>query len=200
MKLWLGPLCAALALPAGDLYLLPDSFSAAVGERLVVRVHEGRAFPFSAKEPVLADSALYTSKAAYNLLNPRHESNALILEGNLKMPGTALLAAESQRHTDFAKALVIVDSPDQNAGRQLGTALELVPDGNPKPGGNTFHLLHNRKPLPLAYFELLSDSGFSTSGQTDSEGKGAVRIVKPGRYLLRAAYTGLSASLTFEIR
>ncbi len=200
MNLLLWSLFAGATLLAGDLYLLPDSFSAAVGERLIVRAHDGRKFPTSSKEPILADSAIYTSKAAYNLLSPRHEVNALVLEGNLKMRGTALLAAESQRHTDFAKALVIVDVPDQNFKRQLGTTLELVPDENPKLGDNTFHLFHQRKPLPHAPFELLSDAGSTTSGHTDANGKGLLRIAMPGRYLLRSSHADLSASLTFEVR
>ncbi len=200
MKSFAGSLFASITLLAGDLFLLPDSFSAAVGERIIVRAHDGRKFPTSSKSPTLADSAIYTSKAAYNLLSPRHELNALILEGNLKMRGTALLAAESQKHTDFAKALVIVEVPDQNFKRQLGTALEVVPDSNPKQGENTFHLFHQRKPLPQAPFELLSDAGSTTSGHTDADGKGVLRISIPGRYLLRANHSDLSASLTFEVR
>ena len=200
MKVFLGSLVAGVTLLAGDLYLLPDSFLAAVGERLIVRAHDGRKFPTSSKEPILADSAIYTSKAAYNLLNPRHEGNALVLEGNLKMRGTTILAAESQQHTDFAKALVIVEVPDQNFKRQLGTTLELVPDENPKKGENTFQLFHHRKPLPNSPFELLSDAGSLTSNHTDAHGRGLLRIAKPGRYLLRASHADLSASLTFEVR
>ena len=200
MKLLLGSLFFDITLLAGDLYLLPDSFSAAVGERLIVRAHDGKNFPTSLKEPILADSAIHTSKAAYNLLSPRPEGNALILEANLKMRGTALLAAESHKHTDFAKALVIVEVPDQNYKRQLGTTLELVPDENPKHGENTFHLFHQRKPLAQATFELLHDGGSTTSGHTDADGKGLMRITAPGRYLLRAKHTHLSASLTFEVR
>ena len=200
MKVYFGSLVAGVTLLAGDLYLLPDSFLAAVGERLIVRAHDGRKFPTSSKEPILADSAIYTSKAAYNLLNPRHEGNALVLEGNLKMRGTTILAAESQRHTDFAKALVIVEVPDQNFIRQLGTTLELVPDENPKRGENTFHLFHQRKPLAQAPFELLSDAVSTTSGHTDANGRGLLLIATPGRYLIRANYADLSASLTFEVR
>lgn len=200
MKLLLGWQLAALQLLAGDLYLLPDSFLAAVGERLLVRVQDGRNFPHSEREPVLADSAIYTAKAAYNLLSPQHELNALILHGNLKDRGTAVLAVESKDHRNFAKALVVVEVPDQNSMRQLGTALELVPDSNPLLGDNSFHLLHRRMPLAGCVFELLAVSGSAVSGKTNVEGKATVRITKSGRYLLRAAHEDLSASLTFEVR
>ena len=193
-----------LALMGGDIYLLPSSFDAAVGERLTVRVHGGSHFPISESVPVLADSGIYTAKAAYSLVNAHTEGNALLLDGNLKAAGVAILAAETKprtengiRYLDFAKAIVVVEKTDGNATKRLGAMLEIVPMAVPKLGDNQFRVLFLKKPLEIP-LDLSNASASITSPG------GQIHFDAPGRYLLRARHTEgdtvYSATLTFEVR
>ncbi len=193
-----------VALMGRDFYLLPSSFEAAVGERLTVRVHYGAHFPNSDSAPVLADSGIYTTKAAYSLVNAHAEGNSLVLEGNLKAAGVAILAAESKprtengiRYLDFAKAIVVVEKADSNATKRLGAILEIVPMALPKLGDVQFRVLFLKKPLetPLE---------ISIASDRITNANGLFHFDAHQRYLLRARHTEgdtvYSATLTFEVR
>ena len=88
-------LLIALPLAAHDLYLMPSNFFPSKGEQIAVAVHNGDGFPQSedaAAPDRLRDATLYSSKAAYNILNFKAQGLAVVGDARVKETGTLLLA------------------------------------------------------------------------------------------------------------
>ena len=152
--LLVGLLCWPLG--AQEAFLIPSTFKASAGERIAVRLELAGA--------AVADAGIYTSRATYNLVNLRTDGTSILLDGSLKVAGTAILAITTkprivhrERFLLYAKALVDVDLADANATRSVGLPLELVLSGH------TLTLLAAGHSLPGTVVK--------PSGTTDADGK-----------------------------
>lgn len=122
----------------------------------------------------------------------------------------------------YAKAIVNVGETAEatNLSVPLGTALELVPLSNPASlrAGDFFRFTLLYQGKPLAEEINATHAGFSPhnawpySCRTDKEGQGAVRILQPGIWVIKANHKAAypnpeeadeysyTATLTFEVR
>lgn len=87
-----------LPVAAHDLYLLPSSFDVIVGERLIIVINDGDAFPRSeAAAPLdqLRDADLISPAAVYNITNLHTAENRVVGEAHIKAKGTLILTVRS---------------------------------------------------------------------------------------------------------
>ena len=181
---------------AQEAFLIPSTFNASVGERITVSISLG--------EAAIADTGIYTPRAAYNLVSPRLLNGQVVLDGSLKVAGTAILSlatkpriVDRSRISIFAKALVDVETRDANRYRTLGLPLELV-------------LSDDTHVMLLANGKALAGIEVSPLGRTAADGRVAFQN-KPGIYKLTATkrlqaadpsiaeWDTSTATLTFEI-
>ena len=195
VSLVMGLLCWPLAAQEG--FLIPASFTASVGERISVRLELANAN--------IADAGIYTSRAAYNLVNLRKADDAVVLDGSLKIPGTAVLAITTkpqiinrQRHTLIAKALVDVDCADANRYRSLALALELVL-------ADPTHIMVLAGGLPVSGIEAKPLGIAGQDGRVTATFKPGIHKVSatrkvPSTDAKLADWDVITSTLTFEIR
>src|SRR5260370_1819590 len=154
-------LLLAAQLAAHDLYLMPEWFRAAPGERLVVAIHNGDAFPDSEGPPVLArliagsvekplrdlrvvgkrGLAEVTVDSGANWLVVRTLPNFLSLKGPeflgyLKEEGLTQIQHDASRpsrelYSKYAKSLVVGGTLGSFSVRPLLLAIEMIPEADP---------------------------------------------------------------------
>jgi len=154
-----------LALPlatcalAHDLYLMPAKFKAAVGDKLVISVHNGDSFPGSEgttdptrlKDARLSDGTPFTDfrtlgKATHGVVEVRSKGSVwaslytepkdLTMEPEkfaayLKEEGMPPVKHGKEMYSKYAKTLITVGAPDAGFSKNLGLIIEFIPAVNP---------------------------------------------------------------------
>ena len=119
-----------------------------------------------------------------------------------------------ERFTRYAKALLAGQTTSAEAGKPLGLAYEIVPDGDPTAELKPFRgrILHDGKPLAGALVEALlhGEPSIRMKAYSDAQGAFSFALPRPGVWLIksvhmvRASYfssedwDSLWASLVFE--
>jgi uncharacterized GH25 family protein len=151
---------SALSLLAHDLYLMPQKFHAAKGERILISAHTGDSFPLS-EQPVdparlaslpasewrilgKATHATYAlEQAGANVFGVYTKARYLELEAakfrayleeeGLTKPLSLLKPGQKGRemYAKFAKTIVATDGASSDLSKPLGLKIEIVPLSNP---------------------------------------------------------------------